>query len=46
MGVRVIRSFNNDAYEQARFSEANQAYAGYSKQVFRLMMLTQPIFFF
>ena len=46
MGVRVIRSFNNDAYEQARFSEANQAYAGYSKRVFRLMMLTQPIFFF
>ena len=46
MGVRVIRSFGNDAYEQARFSKANQDYAGYSKRVFRLMMLTQPVFFF
>ena len=27
MGVRVIRSFGNDAYEQARFSKANQDYA-------------------
>ena len=46
MGVRVIRSFGNDPYEQARFSKANQDYAGYSKRVFRLMMLTQPVFFF
>ena len=46
MGVRVIRSFGNDAYEQERYSKANQDYAGYSKRVFRLMMLTQPVFFF
>ena len=46
MGVRVIRSFGNDAYEQARFSKANQDYAGYSKRVLRLMMLSQPVFFF
>ncbi len=46
LGVRVVRSFNNDACELSRFSSANDAYTGYSRKVFRLMMLTQPTFFF
>lgn len=46
LGVRVVRSFNNDAWELSRFSSANDAYTGYSRKVFRLMMLTQPTFFF
>ena len=45
-GIRVIRAFNNDSYEQKRFQASNDGYAGYSKKVFRLMMLTQPVFFF
>ena len=46
LGVRVVRSFNNDAWELSRFSSANDAYTGYSRKVFQLMMLTQPTFFF
>ena len=46
LGVRVVRSFNNDAWELSRFSSANDAYTSYSRKVFRLMMLTQPTFFF
>ena len=45
-GIRVIRAFNNDSYEQKRFQASNDGYAGYSKKVFRLMMLAQPVFFF
>ena len=46
LGVRVVRPFNNDAWELSRFSSSNDAYTGYSRKVFRLMMLTQPTFFF
>ncbi|HJB06665.1 MAG TPA: ABC transporter ATP-binding protein/permease [Candidatus Enterocloster faecavium] len=45
-GLRVIRSFNNEPFEEQRFALSNDAFAGYSKKVFRLMMLTQPTFFF
>lgn len=44
-GIRVIRAFDNDAYEQERFSQTNEAFTGYSKKLFKLMSLTQPIFF-
>lgn len=44
-GIRVIRAFNNDKYEQKRFDETNVEYTGYSKKIFKLMMVTQPIFF-
>ncbi|MEG0691723.1 MAG: ABC transporter ATP-binding protein [Oscillospiraceae bacterium] len=44
-GIRVIRAFNNDIYEQERFADANKDYTGYSKQIFKLMTMTQPIFF-
>ena len=42
----MIRAFNNDPYEQKRFNEANNQYMKYSKKLFKLMSLTQPIFFF
>lgn len=45
-GIRVIRSFGNDTYEQKRFEGENEDYTGYSKKIFKLMMVTQPFFFF
>lgn len=44
-GIRVIRAFDNDAYEQQRFEDTNEAFTGYSKKLFKLMSLTQPVFF-
>lgn len=44
-GIRVIRAFNNDTYEETRFNETNDAYTGHSKKIFKLMSLTQPVFF-
>ncbi|NCC55544.1 MAG: ABC transporter ATP-binding protein, partial [Erysipelotrichia bacterium] len=44
-GIRVIRSFGNDEYEQERFSETNHRFTKFSKQLFKLMSMTQPIFF-
>lgn len=45
-GIRVIRAFNNSAYEQERFNAGNNAYMKQSKRLFKLMTLTQPTFFF
>lgn len=44
-GIRVIRAFNNDGYEQERFDGANVEYMLYSKKLFKLMSMTQPTFF-
>lgn len=44
-GIRVIRAFNNDAYEAERFNVKNKDFMLYSKRLFKLMMITQPIFF-
>lgn len=44
-GIRVIRAFNNDAYETERFDTTNKEYMTHSKRLFKLMMMTQPIFF-
>lgn len=44
-GIRVIRSFNNDIYEQERFNDTNEQFSGYSKKLFKMMSLTSPIFF-
>lgn len=44
-GIRVIRAFTNDTYEKQRFDGANVNYMGYSKKLFKLMSVTQPIFF-
>lgn len=45
-GIRVIRSFNNDARETERFGEQNQAFTNQSKKLFTLMSSTEPLFFF
>lgn len=45
-GIRVIRAFTNDRHEKNRFDEANSAYMGYSKKLFKLMSVTQPAFYF
>lgn len=44
-GIRVIRAFTNDTYEKSRFDEANLSYMGYSRRLFKLMSVTQPVFF-
>ena len=44
-GIKVIRAFNNDRYEQARFNETNVEFTDYTKKIFKLMSVTQPIFF-
>lgn len=44
-GIRVIRAFNNDRYEQKRFKETNHRFTKYSKKLFKIMTMTQPIFF-
>ena len=44
-GIRVIRAFNNDAYEAERFNVKNKDFMRYSNRLFKLMMITQPIFF-
>lgn len=45
-GLKVIRAFNNDAYEQARFNQTNDEFTSYTRKIFKLMLLTQPIFYF
>lgn len=44
-GIRVIRAFNNDLHEAKRFETANTQFTNYSKRLFKLMMLTSPLFF-
>ena len=44
-GIRVIRAFDNDDYEQQRFDKSNQDFANYSKKLFKIMTMTQPIFY-
>lgn len=44
-GIRVIRSFNNDAYESERFDDENVNFMNQSKRLFKLMSSTEPIFF-
>ena len=44
-GIRVVRAFNNDEYEQARFEVENGVYTRASRFVFKMMMTTQPVFF-
>ncbi len=45
-GIRVVRAFNNDRLESERFNESNVQYMGHSKKLFKLMSVTQPLFFF
>lgn len=45
-GLRVIRAFVNEPFEEKRFEEVNDAYTESSKKLFRLMAVAQPAFFF
>lgn len=45
-GIRVVRAFHNDRYEEERFEKGNHSYTTYSKRLFKLMTMTQPTFFF
>ena len=44
-GIRVIRSFSNDARETERFGEQNQEFTNQSRKLFTLMSSTEPLFF-
>lgn len=45
-GLRVIRAFVNEKFEEMRFKFVNDAYTNSSKSLFHLMALAQPGFFF
>lgn len=45
-GLRVVRAFVNEKFEEARFSKVNEAYTSSSKSLFRLMAVAQPGFYF
>lgn len=44
-GIRVIRAFIRDDYETERFEKTNEDYSLQAKKLFKLMSITQPIFF-
>lgn len=43
-GLRVIRAFVNEKFQEARFEKVNDAYATISKRLFKLMAAAQPGF--
>lgn len=45
-GLRVIRAFVNERFEEKRFGKVNDAYTSSSKSLFKLMAVAQPGFFF
>lgn len=45
-GLRVIRAFVKEDFEEQRFESVNEAYASSSKKLFWLMAFAQPGFFF
>lgn len=45
-GLRVVRAFVNEKFEEGRFDKVNKAYAVSSRSLFRLMAVAQPGFFF
>lgn len=45
-GLRVIRAFVNEKFEESRFRKVNTDYANSSKSLFHLMAVAQPGFFF
>ena len=45
-GLRVIRAFVNEKFEETRFRVVNDAYTNSSKSLFHLMAVAQPGFFF
>ncbi|TDW25497.1 ATP-binding cassette subfamily B multidrug efflux pump [Breznakia blatticola] len=45
-GVRVIRAFRKNKYEEQRFSQTSEDYTNVAKKLFKLMAIGQPLFFF
>lgn len=45
-GLRVIRAFVNEKFEESRFNKVNETYTKSSKSLFRLMAAAQSGFFF
>ncbi|SFH63144.1 ATP-binding cassette, subfamily B, multidrug efflux pump [Pisciglobus halotolerans] len=45
-GLRVIRAFVNEKFEEERFDRVNKDYAESSKKLYKLMIAAQPAFFF
>lgn len=45
-GLRVVRAFVNEKFEEARFDKVNEKYTTSSKKLFRLMSMAMPAFFF
>lgn len=45
-GLRVIRAFVNEKFEEKRFAKVNDLYTNSSKSLFRIMAVAQPGFFF
>ncbi|MGT2742961.1 ABC transporter ATP-binding protein [Streptococcus plurextorum] len=44
MGLRVIRAFAREEFQEERFSEQNETYTDISKRLFTLTGLTEPLF--
>ena len=44
MGLRVIRAFAREAFQENRFEEKNAIYADNSNRLFKLTGLTEPLF--
>lgn len=44
-GLRVIRAFGNEKFQNKRFDTVNEEYCGVSKKVFRIMGIAQPGFY-
>ncbi len=45
-GLRVVRAFVNEKFEEKRFEKVNTDYSESSKKLFKLMAAAQPAFFF
>lgn len=45
-GLRVVRAFVNEKFEEKRFDEVNENYAASSTKLFKLVAVAQPGFYF
>lgn len=45
-GIRVVRSFNREKTEEIRFDKENQEFKKVTSTLFKIMNLTDPMFFF
>lgn len=45
-GIRVVRAFNRQKYEEKRFKKENAFYTRTASSLFKLTMVSEPMFFF